>query len=83
MDKDELYFQSASWTRVALSKDETNAEANFLMAKLYEEGCSVDRNLHLAISYYNKAGASGYIKGYTKIGHLYYSGMVQNENEVI
>jgi TPR repeat protein len=56
MDQDELYFQSATWLRRALFTNENNAEALFLMAKLYEEGYSVDVNPELSQKYYERAG---------------------------
>jgi TPR repeat protein len=37
---------------MALDKDDTLEEANFLMGKLYEEGLSVDSNIKNAIKYY-------------------------------
>ena len=48
-------------------------EALFLMAKLYEEGYSVDVNQDLAQSYYEKAASLGLYKGFTKIAHYQYS----------
>ncbi len=43
------------------------------MAKLYEEGYSVDMNLELAQSYYEKAASLGLYKACTKIAHYQYS----------
>jgi TPR repeat protein len=39
------------------------------MAKLYEEGYSVDVNPELSQKYYERAGEQGMYKAYTKIGH--------------
>ena len=55
MDQEELYFQAATWLRRALFTNHHNVEALFLMAKLYDEGYSVDVNPELAQSYYEKA----------------------------
>jgi TPR repeat protein len=55
MDQEELYFQSATWLRRALFTNENNPEALFLIAKLYEEGYSVDFNPELSQSYYERA----------------------------
>lgn len=73
-DQDELYFQSASWVRRALLQNENNAEGLYLMAKLYEEGYAIDKNLERAHHYYTKASENGLIKSFTKLGHFSYSG---------
>jgi TPR repeat protein len=73
MDQDELYFQSATWLRRALFTNENNPDALFLMAKLYEEGYSVDVNPELSQKYYERAGEQGMHKAYTKIAHYQYS----------
>ncbi|CDW82127.1 sel1 domain protein repeat-containing protein [Stylonychia lemnae] len=81
MDSSELYFQCAQCLRKALFKDENNCDAIFLLAKLYEEGLSIDQNPQLAYKYYEKAANLGFPKAYTKLGHLYYSGMIQADNQ--
>ena len=43
------------------------------MAKLYEEGYSVDVNPELSQSYYERAALKGMPKAYTKIAHYQYS----------
>eukprot|EP00347_Sterkiella_histriomuscorum_P001396 403372196 len=81
LDTSELYFQCAQALRKALINNENNYEANFLMAKLYEEGLSVDHNPILAQKYYQKAAELGYSKALTKLGHLYYSSILNVKDE--
>ena len=59
---------------MALGKNSKNQEAYFLMAKLYEEGQSVDKNAALAYQYYQKAAEFKFPKAFTKLGHYHYSG---------
>ena len=74
MDRDELYFQSATWLRRALLEHEENPEALYLFAKLYEEGYSVDKDIERAVKYIQKAADLGFTKALTKLAHYHYSG---------
>lgn len=47
-DIEELYFESAKWARLTLSKDANNCDANYLLGLLHEQGLSVDTNHELA-----------------------------------
>ncbi len=47
-DIEELYFESAKWARLTLSKDANNSDANYLLGLLHEQGLSVDINHELA-----------------------------------
>ena len=63
---------------MALTKDDTIGEANFLLGRLYEEGLSVDHNVEYSYKYYLKATEQSYAKAFTKIGHFYYCGVKGN-----
>lgn len=52
---EEMYFEAASWLRLALSHEPTMADANYLLGTLYEQGLSVDMNHEHAFRYYETA----------------------------
>ena len=78
-DLEEMYFESANWLRTALSEQESNPEANFLMGVLFEQGLSVDVSHERAFCYFETASQSGHINAFTKLGHFYYSGVKKAE----
>jgi TPR repeat protein len=55
-------------------ENDKNPEALFMMAKLHEDGLSVDKNVSRAVSYLEKASELGYHKAMTKLAHYCYSG---------
>ena len=57
---EEMYFEATNWLRLALSKDEGVADANYLMGLFYELGLSVDQNHELAFKYYTRAAETGH-----------------------
>jgi TPR repeat protein len=52
-----------------------DAEAQFNLGVLYDEGAGVDRNLATAADWYRKAAEQGFIDAQTNLGILYYHGL--------
>jgi TPR repeat protein len=52
-----------------------DAEAQFNLGVLYDEGAGVDRNLATAAEWYRKAAEQGFIDAQTNLGILYYHGL--------
>ena len=52
-----------------------DAEAQFNLGVLYDEGAGVDRNLTTAADWYRKAAEQGFIDAQTNLGIMYYHGL--------
>lgn len=52
-----------------------DAEAQFNLGVLYDEGAGVERNLTTAADWYRKAAEQGFIDAQTNLGILYYHGL--------
>ena len=52
-----------------------DAEAQFNLGVLYDEGAGVERNLATAADWYRKAAEQGFIDAQTNLGILYYHGL--------
>lgn len=76
---DEMYFEAASWLRLALTYDPSIPDANYLLGLFYEQGLSVDLNHEHACKHYESAASNGHAKSMTKLGHLAYSGVRKAE----
>ncbi len=60
-----------------------DAEAQFNLGVLYDEGAGVERNLATAADWYRKAAEQGFIDAQTNLGILYYHGLgVDRDHEV-
>lgn len=53
-----------------LVEEKNNPYANFLIGKMYMEGCCVDKDLERSKEYYKKAWENGYVFGLTYLGIL-------------
>jgi len=59
-----------------------DAEAQFNLGVLYDEGAGVERNLATAADWYRKAAEQGFIDAQTNLGILYYHGLgVERDHE--
>lgn len=59
-----------------------DAEAQFNIGVLYDEGAGVARNLATAADWYRKAAAQGFIDAQTNLGIMYYHGLgVEQDHE--
>jgi len=67
-------FKSAyeEWLPLAELGD---AEAQFNLGVLYDEGAGVERNLSIAADWYRKAANQGFMDAQTNLGILYYHGL--------
>jgi hypothetical protein len=52
-----------------------DAEAQFNLGVLYDEGAGVERNLTTAADWYRKAAEQGFIDAQTNLGIMYYHGL--------
>ena len=52
-----------------------DAEAQFNLGVLYDEGAGVARNLETAADWYRKAAEQGFIDAQTNLGIMYYHGL--------
>jgi TPR repeat protein len=52
-----------------------DAEAQFNLGVLYDEGAGVEQNLATAAEWYRKAAEQGFIDAQTNLGILYYHGL--------
>lgn len=50
-----------------------------MLGHFYEHGLSVDKNHELAFQYYQMASRLGHAHSFTRLGHLYYSGVKRTE----
>ena len=53
-----------------LVEDKDDVYANFLIGKMYMDGCCVDKDLKAAKKYFSKAWEKGYVFGLTYLGFL-------------
>ena len=51
-----------------------DAEAQYNLGVLYDEGAGVEQDLPTAISWYQKAASQGFIDAQTNLGMMYYHG---------
>jgi hypothetical protein len=51
-----------------------DAEAQYNLGVMYDQGASVDQNLGKAASWYRKAAEQGFIDAQTNLGMMYYRG---------
>ena len=59
-----------------------DAEAQFNLGVLYDEGAGVESDLATAAGWYRKAAAQGFIDAQTNLGILYYHGLgVQRDRD--
>jgi hypothetical protein len=60
-----------------------DAEAQFNLGVLYDEGAGVERNLATAADWYRKAATQGFIDAQTNLGIMYYHGLgVERDHEL-
>ena len=60
-----------------------DAEAQFNLGVLYDEGAGVERNLTTAADWYRKAAEQGFIDAQTNLGIMYYHGLgVERDHEL-
>jgi TPR repeat protein len=60
-----------------------DAEAQFNLGVLYDEGAGVERNLATATDWYRKAATQGFIDAQTNLGIMYYHGLgVDRDHEL-
>jgi len=52
-----------------------DAEAQFNLGVLYDEGAGVEQNLTTAAAWYRKAAEQGFIDAQTNLGIMYYHGL--------
>jgi TPR repeat protein len=52
-----------------------DAEAQFNMGVLHDEGAGVERNLAAAAAWYRKAAEQGFLDAQTNLGVMYYHGL--------
>lgn len=51
-----------------------DAEAQYNLGVLYDEGAGVEQDLRTAVSWYQKAASQGFIDAQTNLGMMYYHG---------
>ena len=51
-----------------------NAEAKYKTAEMYERGEGVEQNFKEAVKWYEDAGSSGYVTGWSQAGRIYFHG---------
>jgi TPR repeat protein len=60
-----------------------DAEAQFNLGVLYDEGAGVERDLATAADWYRKAATQGFIDAQTNLGIMYYHGLgVDRDHEL-
>lgn len=74
-----MYFEAANWLRLALSFDPNQADANFILGVMAEQGLAVDVDHEHAFKYYEKAANAGNWKAFTKLGHLFFQGVKKSQ----
>ena len=76
--EDERYSPSKAAQYLILASDEGSAEAQFELAKLYETGLGVERNIDRALELYELSASADFPDALNDLGFLYFQGGTGN-----